>query len=373
MVAVDGATAAELLRRRFSTQGDALLMLVSSLSRSLADDGIRDDLSGTREDILGERAQPAPAGRATRMDGLLARLGLPLPRRRRPVKAAPLLREEAARIIDGFRRATRQLIRVAPYRTAMFPIEELLLLRALCDEQPVVRPVECSRQINEGLQRVGVVEFGCRLLIGQLGSVYGVELALHDLADLPPGRSPSRPGKVVRGQRQQTQLFQHKVERLAGLRVLASREASQEGKQGSLDVGHQGVQAQLDEIGVRGALPGFHERVCSGHPDQADRYCCVHAVASHHLSVEGSRITEIRAVDQVASDTRLRSSTTPARPNIWRLSILILSTCPSTTPKCRCRVRLAMTASRSRSMPAARVWRSSSGLHADAQNLSGVS
>ncbi|KUN40341.1 hypothetical protein AQJ30_06660 [Streptomyces longwoodensis] len=34
-----------------------------------------------------------------------------------------------------------------------------------------------------------------------------------------------------------------------------------------------------------------------------------------------------------ARRTRLRSSAKPARPNIWRLSILIRLTCPSTTPE----------------------------------------
>ncbi|MBG7699749.1 hypothetical protein HCJ76_17065 [Streptomyces sp. MC1] len=39
------------------------------------------------------------------------------------------------------------------------------------------------------------------------------------------------------------------------------------------------------------------------------------------------------------------------------MSILIRLTCPSTTPEFQGRVRPAMTASRSRSMPAAKVWR----------------
>lgn len=56
-------------------------------------------------------------------------------------------------------------------------------------------------------------------------------------------------------------------------------------------------------------------------------------------------------------DARLRRRAKPARPNTWRLSILIRLTCPSTTPELQDSVRPAMTASRSRSMPAARVWR----------------
>ncbi|WP_250306618.1 hypothetical protein [Streptomyces sp. A 4/2] len=102
--------------------------------------------------------------------------------------------------------------------------------------------------------------------------MHGIELARHDLAGPPLGRGPSRLGKIFRDQRQQAQLFQHKVEQLAGLEVLTTREASQQGKRGSLDVGHQGVQAQLDQVSVWGTLPGFHDQVCCGHADQADRY-----------------------------------------------------------------------------------------------------
>lgn len=58
-----------------------------------------------------------------------------------------------------------------------------------------------------------------------------------------------------------------------------------------------------------------------------------------------------------ARKTRSRSSAKPARPSIWRLSILIRLTRPSTTPDFQGRVRPAMTAPQSRSMPAARVWR----------------
>ncbi len=58
-----------------------------------------------------------------------------------------------------------------------------------------------------------------------------------------------------------------------------------------------------------------------------------------------------------ASRTRFLSRPKPARPYICRLSILILLTWPSTTPELQGSVRPAMTASRSRSMPLARVWR----------------
>lgn len=53
----------------------------------------------------------------------------------------------------------------------------------------------------------------------------------------------------------------------------------------------------------------------------------------------------------------MRSSAEPVRPSIWRLSKLIRLTWPSTTQKFQGSVRPAMTASRSRSMPAAKVWR----------------
>ncbi|WP_327352751.1 hypothetical protein [Streptomyces sp. NBC_01304] len=136
MVAVDDTAAAELLSRPVSSQDETLRRLALSLCRSLADEGISDDLFDHLEHVLGEGVQPAAAVRARRMDGLLVRLGLPLPRRRRQEKATPLLPEEAARISDRFRRATTQLMRVVPYRVAAYPTEELHRLIALRDERP---------------------------------------------------------------------------------------------------------------------------------------------------------------------------------------------------------------------------------------------
>ncbi|WP_326613463.1 hypothetical protein OG949_34775 [Streptomyces scopuliridis] len=136
MVAVDNATAAHLLSRPVSSQEETLSRLAFFLSRSLAEEGIGDEVFDTLEDVLGDRAQPAPALRVHRSDELLVRLGLPLPRRRRREKAAPMLPEEATRISDRFRRATTHLMQVVPHRVAMYPAEELRLLISLRDEQP---------------------------------------------------------------------------------------------------------------------------------------------------------------------------------------------------------------------------------------------
>ncbi|MFE4534130.1 hypothetical protein ACFRKB_03540 [Streptomyces scopuliridis] len=135
MVAVDNATG-NLLFRSFSSEDETLRRLAFSLSRSLADEEISDDLFDTLEDVLGDRALPAPAGRARRTDDLLVRLGLPLPKRRHQGKATLLLPEEAGRITNRFRRATSHLMQVVPHRVAMYPAEELRLLIALSDERP---------------------------------------------------------------------------------------------------------------------------------------------------------------------------------------------------------------------------------------------
>ncbi|MFD3909989.1 hypothetical protein [Streptomyces sp. NPDC058603] len=136
MVAVDNATAAKLLCRSYSSEDETLRRLASSLSRSLADEGIGDDLFDTLEDVLGDRAQPAPEGRVRRADDLLVRLGLPVPQRRHQEKATPLLPVEATRISNSFRRATTHLMQVVPHRVAMYPTEELRLLIAVRDERP---------------------------------------------------------------------------------------------------------------------------------------------------------------------------------------------------------------------------------------------
>ncbi|MFD6989393.1 hypothetical protein [Streptomyces sp. NPDC059943] len=136
MVTVDDAAAAMLLSRPVSSDDETLGRLAFSLSRSLAEEGVGDEVFDTLEDVLGDRAQRAPARRVHRSDDLLVRLGLPLPLRRRQEKAAPLLPEEALLISDRFRRATTHLMQVVPHRVAMYPTQELRLLIALRDEQP---------------------------------------------------------------------------------------------------------------------------------------------------------------------------------------------------------------------------------------------
>ncbi|MFF2640006.1 hypothetical protein ACFVUB_09155 [Streptomyces niveus] len=136
MVTVDNATAATLLSRPVSSHDETLSKLAFFLSRSLAEEGIGDEVFDTLEDVLGDRAQPAPPRRVHRSDDLLLRLGLPLPQRRRQEKATPMLPEDATRISDRFRRATTHLMRVVPHRVAMYPTEELRLLISLRDEQP---------------------------------------------------------------------------------------------------------------------------------------------------------------------------------------------------------------------------------------------
>ncbi|MEV0778605.1 hypothetical protein ACIBLA_36375 [Streptomyces sp. NPDC050433] len=136
MVAVDNATAAHLLSRPVSSQDETLSRLAFFLSRSLAEEGVGDEVFDPLEDILGDRAQPSPARRVHKTDDLLVRLGLPIPRRGRQEKAAPILPEEAARISHMFRRATTHLMQVVPHRVAMYPTEELRLLISLRDEQP---------------------------------------------------------------------------------------------------------------------------------------------------------------------------------------------------------------------------------------------
>ncbi|EST31696.1 hypothetical protein [Streptomyces niveus] len=137
MVTVDNATAAHLLSRPFSSQDETTLnRLAFFLARSLAEEGIGDEVFDTLEAVLGDRAQPAPARRVHKSDDLLVRLGMPLPRRLHQEKATPMLPEDATRISDRFRRATTHLMRVVPHRVAMYPTEELRLLIALRDEQP---------------------------------------------------------------------------------------------------------------------------------------------------------------------------------------------------------------------------------------------
>ncbi|GHF33429.1 hypothetical protein GCM10010218_13160 [Streptomyces mashuensis] len=133
MVAVDEATAAELLNRPVTPEDEVKLRIAHLLSRSLADEGIGDDLIDTLEEAIGDR--PGPAAPVRKLDAFLIRFGFPVPRQR-PPKVAPLSKGDAARIADRFRRATRQLMQVVPHRVSMYPTEELRHLLALRDEQP---------------------------------------------------------------------------------------------------------------------------------------------------------------------------------------------------------------------------------------------
>ncbi|MFE4540362.1 hypothetical protein ACFRKB_35730 [Streptomyces scopuliridis] len=119
-----------------STQETTMRRLVDALTRSLADDGMSDDLYDVLNEVLCEQAGPAPTAPGRTVNSLLARLCLPLPRRTRQHSTHVLSEEEAARISDRFRRATTQLIQVVPHRVAMYPAEELRLLLALRDERP---------------------------------------------------------------------------------------------------------------------------------------------------------------------------------------------------------------------------------------------
>lgn len=133
MVAVDVATAAELLSRPLSSRDEAARRLANALARSLAAEGISDDLIDTLEEVLS--GWPGPAAPDRKLHTWLGRFGLPLPRRQ-PPDALPPSYEDATRIADRFRRATRQLLQTAPHRVAMYPTQELHLLLVLRDEQP---------------------------------------------------------------------------------------------------------------------------------------------------------------------------------------------------------------------------------------------
>lgn len=133
MVAVDDATAAELLGRPVTSSDEAKRRLAYLLTRSLAVEGISDDLIDTLEEVLRDRPGPASPGR--KLDGLLTRLGLPVPRRQ-PPKVEPLSEEDAKRITARFNRATRQLVQVVPHRVATYPREEMSRLIALDSERP---------------------------------------------------------------------------------------------------------------------------------------------------------------------------------------------------------------------------------------------
>ncbi|MFF9313867.1 hypothetical protein ACF1BS_23530 [Streptomyces sp. NPDC014748] len=131
MAAVNTPAAAELLSRPVTDEDESKRRLAYLLSRSLAAEGIGDELIDALNEVL-DRPPLAPTCR--KRDDLLARLGLPLPERRlgRPV---PLSAGDAARIADLFRRATRQLLQVVPHRVSVYPTERLRFLLALRDER----------------------------------------------------------------------------------------------------------------------------------------------------------------------------------------------------------------------------------------------
>ncbi|HBF84504.1 MAG TPA: hypothetical protein DD420_32625 [Streptomyces sp.] len=115
------------------TPDDALKRQVAfHLTRSLVAEGISDDLIATLEEVLSDR--PDPSAHTPLLDKVLVGCGLPLRRQRQP-DVAPLSDQDAARITDRFRRATRLLMQVVPHRVAMYPTEELRLLIALRDEE----------------------------------------------------------------------------------------------------------------------------------------------------------------------------------------------------------------------------------------------
>ncbi|AKN68737.1 hypothetical protein QR97_02000 [Streptomyces sp. PBH53] len=131
MAVIDDVTVSGRRAQPITAVDEGRRRLANALSKSLADEGISDDLIATLEEVLSDR--PGPVPRSTRLDELLVRLGLPL-RRQPPPTVAPLSAADAARISDRFRRATRQLIQVVPHRTTVYPTEELRRLLALRDE-----------------------------------------------------------------------------------------------------------------------------------------------------------------------------------------------------------------------------------------------
>lgn len=123
----------ELLARPVTSSDEGKRRLALCLTRSLVAEGISYDLIVTIEEVLSDR--PDPTGRPPRLDRLLVRCGLPLRPQRAPALAS-LSEQDARRINDCFRRATHQLLQVAPYRVAPFyPPQELSLLVALRDKE----------------------------------------------------------------------------------------------------------------------------------------------------------------------------------------------------------------------------------------------
>ncbi|MFI8811350.1 MULTISPECIES: hypothetical protein [unclassified Streptomyces] len=135
MSAVSVGAPSDRRRRLITSEDVAMRRLAHALSLSLIAEGISDDLIDTVEEILGDRPSIVADGGGQRLDGVLVRLGLPVPRRRPPA-VEPLSAADTARIAHRFRRATHQLMQVAPHRVAVFPTEELCHLLALRNERP---------------------------------------------------------------------------------------------------------------------------------------------------------------------------------------------------------------------------------------------
>lgn len=132
MTTIDrAAAAAALLSEPLSSEVLTIKLYVCGLRRSLAADGIGDDVYGDLEKLLGPGPE-APSRRRPRR----APAALGLAPRRRPVEAPSISAEEAARISERFRNATTQLVQIAPYRVWWTPTEKLQVLRDLRARRP---------------------------------------------------------------------------------------------------------------------------------------------------------------------------------------------------------------------------------------------
>ncbi|ALO95169.1 hypothetical protein ACFW6E_34650 [Streptomyces olivaceoviridis] len=134
MVTVDEAAPDGLLRRPVTSGGEEMRRLAHLLTRSLAAEGISDDLVDTLEEVFALR--PVAVEPGPKLDRLVARLLSPVLRQQRRSKPAPPSTDDVARIADRFRRATRQLVQVVPYRVDMYPTDKMRRLLALGDEHP---------------------------------------------------------------------------------------------------------------------------------------------------------------------------------------------------------------------------------------------
>ncbi|MFJ5952231.1 hypothetical protein [Streptomyces noursei] len=121
-------------RPRITWRQVAARRLSNSLCRSAAGDDLPDDLFAALDYVLRDR--PAlDSGSPSWCERLLVRVGLPLPPRDRP-EPAPLPPQDAARITACFRRVTRLLVQIAPYRTGDYPTQQIARLCELEEERP---------------------------------------------------------------------------------------------------------------------------------------------------------------------------------------------------------------------------------------------